>query len=78
MGIDQFRLPADLKPEEPAILLQFWRFTSAEYQIIIGHEFIAATILVGGECQNPGVLARGRPFEFSRSPLTTRRTGSLT
>jgi len=66
VGIDQFRPLADLEPEEPAILLQLWRFTSPKYQLIFGHDFKATTILVEGESPNPGVLARGRPFEFSR------------
>ena len=78
MGIDQYRPPADIEPEEPAILLQLWRFTSAKYQLFFGHDFMATTILVGGEFPNPGVLAGGRPFEFSREPLTTRPTGSIT
>jgi len=66
VGINQFRPPADLEPEEPAILLQLWRFTSAKYQLISGHDFMATTILVVGESLNTGVLARGRPFKFSR------------
>jgi len=66
VGIDQFRRPADLEPEEPAILLQLWRFTSTKYQLIVGHDFMATTILVAGESPNLGMLARGRPFEFSR------------
>jgi len=66
VGINQFRPPADLEPEEPAVLLQLWRFTSAKCQLNFGHDFMATTILVGGESPNPGVLARGRPFEFSR------------
>ena len=66
MGIEQFRPPADLEPEEPAILPQLWRFTSAKYQLMFGHDFMATKILVGGESPNSGVLARGRPFEFSR------------
>ena len=66
MGIDQFRPPADLEAEVPAILLQLWSFTSAKYQLILGHDFMATTILVAGESPNPGMLARGRPFEFSR------------
>ena len=66
MGIHQFRPQADLQPEEPAILLKLWRFKSAKYQLSFGHDFKATTILVGGESPNPGVLARGRPFEISR------------
>ena len=66
MGIDQFRPPADLEPEEPAILFQLWRFTSAKYQLNFGPDFMATTILVAGKSPNPGMLARGRPFEFSR------------
>ena len=65
MGIDQFRPPADLEPEEPAILLQLWSFTSAKYQLGFGHDFKATTILVGGDSTNPGVLARGRQFELT-------------
>ena len=66
MGINQVRPTAELEPEEPAILPQLWRFTSAKYQLIFGQDFMATRILVGGESPNPGVLARGRPFEFSR------------
>jgi len=66
VGIDQFKPPEDLEPEEPAILLQLWRFTSAKYQLSFGHDFMDTTILVGRESPNPGVLARGRPFNVSR------------
>jgi len=66
VGINQFRPTADLETEEPAILPQLWHFTSAKYQLIFGHDFMATRILVGGESPDPGVLARGRPFEFSR------------
>jgi len=66
VGIDQFRPPADFEPEEPANLLQLWRFTFAKYQLMFGYDFMTTTNLVGEECPNPGVLARGRPFEFSR------------
>ena len=66
MGTDQFRPPADLEPEEPAILLQLWRFTSAKDQLNLGLDFMATPILVAGESPNPGMLARGRPFGFSR------------
>ena len=66
MGINKVRTPADLEPEDPAVLLQLWRFSSAKYRLIFGHDFMATTILVEGESPNPGVLARGRPFEFPR------------
>jgi len=66
VGIDQLRPPADLEPEEPGTVMQLWRFTSAKYQYKYGHDFKATTILVGGESPNSGVLARGRPFQFSR------------
>jgi len=57
--------------------MQLWRFTSAKYQLKVGHDFMATPILVGWEYPNPGVLARGRPFEIARQPLTTRPKGSL-
>ena len=66
MGSDQFRPPADLEPEVHAILLHLWSFTSAKYQLSFGHALKATTILFGGDYPNPGVLARGRPLEFSR------------
>ena len=66
MGADQFRPPADLEPEEPAILPQLWRFTSAKYQLSCGPDLMAITILIGEDSPNLGVLARGRPSEFSR------------
>jgi len=66
VGIDQFRLPADLELEEPAFVMRLWRFTSAKYQLNLGHVVKATTILVGWDSPNPGVLARGRPFEFAR------------
>jgi len=65
VGIDQFRPPADLESDEPATLMQLWRFTSTKYQLTFGHDFKATTILVVGKSPSHGVLARGRPSEFS-------------
>ena len=71
MGIYQFRPTAELKPEGRAILMQLGRFTPAKYHLIFGLDLNPTAVLVGVDSPNPGVLARGRPLEFSREPLTT-------
>ena len=78
MGIYQLRPTAELTPEERAIRMQFCRFTSAKYQLIFGLDLNITTVLVGVDSPNRGVLAKGRPLEFSRELLKTPQTGSLT
>jgi len=75
VGIYQLRPTAELKPEERAFRMQLCRFTSAKYQLIFGLDLNTTTVLVGMDSPNRGVLAKGRPMEFSREPLTTPQTG---
>ena len=75
MGIYQFRPTAELKPVERANRTQYCHFTSAKCQLIFGLDLITTTVLVGVDFLNRGVLAKGRPLEFSREPLTAPQTG---
>jgi len=61
VGIDQFRPPADLELEEPAFVMRLWRFTSAKYQLNLGHDVKATTILVGWDSLNLVCSPRGAP-----------------
>ena len=62
MGIDHFQPPAELEPEELAILMQLWRFTCAIYHLICGLDFKAESVLVGVESPNPGVIGAPVPI----------------
>jgi len=42
---------------------------------MFGLDLNTTTVLVGVDFLNRGVLAKGRPLEFSREPLTTPQTG---
>jgi len=75
VAIYQFRQTAELKPEKRAIRMQLCRFTSAKYQLIFGIDLNITTVLVGVDSPNRGVLAKGRPLEFSCEQLTTPQTG---
>ena len=55
--------------------MQLCRFTSAKYQLISGLDLNIAAVLVGVDSPNRGVLAKGRPLEFSRELLMTPQTG---
>jgi len=78
VGIYQVRPTAELEPEERAIRIQLRHFISAKYQLIFGLDLNATTVLVEVDSPNRGVLAKGRPLEFSREPLTTPQTRGLT
>ena len=78
MGIYQFRPTAELEPEERAIRVQLCHFTPAKYQLMFGLDLDTTTVLVEVDSPNRGVLAKGRPLEFSREPLTTPQTRGLT
>ena len=75
MGIYQFRPTAELKPEDGANRMQKCHYVSAKYQLIFRLDLNTTTVLVGVVFPNRGVLAKGRPLEFSREPLTTPQTG---
>jgi len=75
VGIYQFRQTAELKPENRAIQMQLCRSTSAKYQLIFEIDKNITTVLVGVDSPNRGVLAKGRPLEFSDEQLTTLQTG---
>jgi len=78
VGIYQFQTTAELKTEERAIRMQLCRFTSAKYQLIFRLDLNTTTVPVRGNSSNRGVLAKGRPLELSREPLTAPQTGPLT
>jgi len=75
VGIYQFRPRVLIKLEERAIRMQLCRFTSAKYQLIFGLDLNITTVLVRVDSPNRGVLAKGRPLEFSRELLMTKQTG---
>jgi len=75
VGICQFRQTAELKPGKRTIRMQLCRFTSPKYQLISGLDLNIATVLVGVDSPNRGVLAKGRPLEFSRELMMTPQTG---
>jgi len=62
VGIDQFQPPAELEPEELAILMQLWRFTCAKYDLIFGLDTKAESVLVGVESPIPGMLGAPVPI----------------